>query len=108
MRNADITWDGTPFGLMATVDGAASKELLALGAGARPALILALDDPERYAAAHVLLTHLEMYEGKSIDNSAAEWNHLRVNLLANGTIQLYPEQRAELKAFWLKSLKRGA
>jgi hypothetical protein len=58
IANSDITWDGSYIGLTPRIEGEASKNVLALGAPATAALVAALDDPERFAAAHVLLTQI--------------------------------------------------
>ena len=105
IRNSDITWDGTYFGLMPRIDGRSSREVLAFGSASEPALLKALGDVERFAAAHVLLTHLN---GGSVETSGAAWNGLRVELSADGSVTLDPEQRAELKAHWEKARKGGA
>ena len=106
--NSDISWDGNYFGLTPKVNGMASKQLLAIGVKAEPSLVAALDDPERYAAAHVLLTQLQMNRGRKVEFSSSHWNHLRVELSPDGTVRLHPEQRSELKAFWRKELGHGA
>lgn len=99
LRNSDIEWDGTFVGLWPHVKGEAAKRLLALGERASPALRAALDDPEKFATAHVLLTHLEM---NKYEVSVSHWNGLKVDIHADGTVDLYPEQMPEIKAMWVK------
>ena len=106
IRNSDIAWDGNYFGLLPRIEGQASKSVMALGESAVSALIRALDDPSRFAAAHVLLTEIKM-RGVSRPLSARDWNGLRVELSADGHVQLHPEQREELKVFW-RERNRGA
>ncbi len=99
IRNSDISWDGNLLGLMPQIHGSGSKKVLELGKAAVPDLVRALDDPDRFAAAHVLLTEIEM-AGVSRRLDAAQWNGMRVELFADGSVRLHPEQREELKAFW--------
>jgi len=56
INNDDIGWSGTYYGLWADVRGAEAKKLLEIGPAARPYLLEALDDPEKFVVAHVLLT----------------------------------------------------
>jgi hypothetical protein len=64
-------------------------------------LIDALDDPDRFAAAHVLLTEIEV-GGGGLTGSGQGWNGLRVDLSPEGRVLFHEEQREELKAFWRK------
>jgi len=106
IRNSDISWDGTFVGLVPRITGAGSAEVLKLRDSAIPALVGALDDADRFAAAHVLLTQIQM-AGVDRPLSASQWNGLRVELSADGSVRVYPEQREELKAFW-RARKGGA
>jgi hypothetical protein len=99
IRNSDITWDGTFVGLVPRVTGSNSVAVLKLEDAAVPELLRALDSPDQFAAAHVLLTQIAM-NGQSYHVTASEWNGMQVGLLADGTVQLHPEQRDQLKAFW--------
>src|SRR5438105_1383540 len=56
LRNSDIYWDGNLFGLYPTIKGAPAKRLVEIGPPARPALLIALRDPDKFATAHVVLT----------------------------------------------------
>jgi hypothetical protein len=106
IKNSDISWDGTYVGLIPRITGAGSAEVLKVGDAAVPALIGALDEPDKFAAAHVLLTQIQM-AGVDRPLSASQWNGLRVDLSADGSVRVYPEQREELKAFW-RARKGGA
>jgi hypothetical protein len=97
LRNSDITWDGTYFGLEARVSGEPARYLAAHPDASRPHLLAALEDPERFAAAHVLLS---LAAGiPSLTSSTTQFNGLVVSLGPNG-VEIRPEQRRELQAFW--------
>lgn len=102
LRNSDVEWDGNYFGLKPTISGSSAKYLADNAKIARKYLLNALDDPEQFAVAHVLLTELQ--EGASYSVSATHWNGLRVTLHADGRVQLFPEDRSALKEFWHKKL----
>jgi hypothetical protein len=63
----------------------------------RPFLIAALGDESRFVAAHVLLTQLQR---GSHPVSAAEWNHLRVELHADGRVVIPSGQREQIQKLW--------
>lgn len=103
LRNSDVDWDGGLFGLMEIVRGSTAHALIDNGRRSTPALVQALDDPQKFAAAHVLLTKLWQ---DSYPVSAAEWNHLRVTLHASGACQTYPQQIPEIQAYWAEELSQ--
>ena len=102
LDNADVDWDGTYSGLMPRVRGEAAERLIEFGPAADSALVRALGDPHRFAAAHVVLTTIHVTE---LELSASEWNGLRVDLPADGRTRLFPEQRAELQRRWRERLR---
>src|SRR5688500_6918042 len=71
LNNSDITWDGNFFGLAPQISGAVAKRLVEIGPAADEALIGALADPQRFAAAHVMLTTIHTEE---VTLSGGEWN----------------------------------
>ena len=97
LTNADIRWDGTDLGLHPFVEGRPANKLLGLGKLASPALRKALSDPNKFVAAHVLLTQIEK---KKYQISASRWNNLSVNLHADGTVNYLPEQITKIMAMW--------
>ncbi len=99
LRNADVTWDGNYFGLQPTIEGKTAKQLLVLGKQASPALRKALSDTDKFVAAHVLLTKTEE---KEYQVSGSHWNNLKVDLHADGTVDLHPEQIEKIIAMWNK------
>ena len=97
IHNSDVNFDGTYFGLMERIEGPASCEVLKADAPAVPALLEALHDRERYIAAHVLLTYIVDREWRL---SASNWNGLKVDLLANGSIVFDPADQEVLRERW--------
>lgn len=81
ISNDDITWEGTLLGLYPMVRGEEPRKLLTLGREAVPGFRAALAHPDKYAAAHVLLT---LIEGEEVELSSTHWNGLRVSLTADG------------------------
>ena len=101
LRNDEVRWDGTWAGLVPHTEGRNGKSLLELGERAIPALVAALDDPEKFAAAHVLLT---LIRKRPYSTSGSHWNRLRVSIRSDGAADLHPEQIPEIKAFWETTL----
>ena len=97
LTNDDVAWNGNFLGLQPTIKGSTAKQLLSLGGQASPALRKALSEPGKFAAAHVLLTQIEK---KEYQISASHWNNLKVDLHADGTVDLHPEQIGKIKALW--------
>jgi hypothetical protein len=101
LDNSDVQWDGTYVGLMPRITGTAASGLVSVGPPAYPALMAALRDAKKFAAAHVVLTTIR--QGR-YTSSASHWNGLRVTLKANGRTILYPEQRPDLQRYWRHQL----
>jgi hypothetical protein len=99
IRNDHIRWDGNFFGLQVSSVGDAEQRVLDCGAACRPFLVAALADESRFVAAHVLLT--KMQKG-SVPISAAEWNHLKVTLHADGGVEIASGQQAEIQRLWTR------
>ncbi len=96
IRNEHVTWDGNYLGLRVRTLGESEQRVLAAGASCRPFLVEALNDESRYVAAHVLLTKME----RTYPLSAAEWNHLRVELHADGRVEIPDGQRPQIQRLW--------
>jgi hypothetical protein len=96
LSNGDVVWDGNTFGLHPAIESDAAKAARAQGAAAIPGLLEALDDPDRFVAAHVVLTQVA-----GVTYSAfPAWNGLAVLLEADGTTEIDPGQRAVLARRW--------
>jgi hypothetical protein len=99
ISNDHIRWDGNFLGLQVSSMGEAEQRVLSCGSACRPLLIAALADKSRFIAAHVLLTKMQ---NGSIQLSAAEWNHLKVMLHADGRVEIPAGQQAEIQSLWSK------
>ena len=94
--NRDVTWDANFLGLAPSVPQSATEQAFELGDAAIPELIEALADPERFVAAHVLLTQVSGVEYE-VEES---WNGLEVELAPTGEARIDPEQRHHLADRW--------
>lgn len=97
LKNSDIIWEGTSFGLYPAIMDKEAQIILKQGEAAAPGLRGALSDTNKFAIAHVLLT---MIVKKEFPASAEHWNGLRVDLAADGTVKLHPEQMDQIKKMW--------
>lgn len=97
LSNDDIHWDGTYSGLMPVSFGWPARLILLRGRGCVPRLVRALDDDSRFAAAHVLLSYL-LQSSRFL--SGGDWDHLHVDLTADGRTVISTSQKAELKQLW--------
>lgn len=97
LKNSDIIWEGTSFGLYPAIMNKETQIILKQGEAAVPGLRGALSDTGKFAVAHVLLT---MIGKKEFPASAEHWNGLRVDLEADGTVKLHPEQMDQIKKMW--------
>ena len=93
--NNAVHWYGTRYGLHPALSDEAEAVRMQ-GEAIIPALIGALDDPDRFVTAHVLLTRLA---GVQYDTFPA-WNGLDVELRADGNVVIDPDQAPVLAARW--------
>jgi hypothetical protein len=72
---------------------------------AEPYLLRALDDPERWVAAHVLLTRRwgRKNPGYSFQTEI-EWNGLDVNIFADNSVHIEEGQRPAIRQYWIEKL----
>ena len=101
LRNSDITWGGSYGGFTPRTTGDTARAIRQRGISATPLLVEALDDPQRFAAAHVVLTEMHFW-GRSFHSTP--WNGLRVTLYGDGTVDLHSEQMPSIKEFWDREL----
>jgi hypothetical protein len=94
LAQVEVRWTGTYVGLEPTTTGA--DEVAARGADAVPDLLAALDDPETFVAAHVLLTRASGVRYESLPT----WNGLAVELQPDGAAVVDPAQRLGLAERW--------
>ena len=97
LSNHDVQVDGNIIGLDVRIDGKAAEEIAKLGTIANASLQSALDDPKRFAAAHVHLTKINQ---NRYFVSASHWNGLELDLFADGSVDFHLEQIPKLKQYW--------
>jgi hypothetical protein len=97
--NDAIEWTGQRYGLKpylepppVGLEQAGADEVAAIA----PALVEALDDPDRYVVAHVLLTRLSRVSHETFPG----WNGLAVELAVDGSSRVDPAQRETLARRW--------
>jgi len=90
ISNDQVRIDGNIIGLVAQFDTHAAQQVRSYGPRANRALIVALNDPDRFAAAHVLLTQINC--PGYIFGDTAKWNELEIDL--------DPEQIPHLQEYW--------
>ena len=110
LSNDDIDWDHRNWStVMPRIEGKTAKSILALGPKSKPALLKAMDDPKKFAAAHVLLSSIHKSNFPVVqsiftnDAIIACYNHMRIDFSAT-SINFHPKQRAGLKRFWKHEL----
>ncbi len=96
VANTEVRWEGTDVGLMPELVTGQSEAISSLNEGAIPDLIEALSDRELFVVAHVLLTRVSGVEYTAFP----AWNHLAVEIGADGSVTIDPEQRHRLAAAW--------
>jgi hypothetical protein len=104
IHNHDITWDLFPGGLLPDVAGATLLVSRYSGPEVTEQLVSALDDPNRFVAAHVVLSARLL---KEVDQTGGnQFDHLLVHLGTPTPID--PAQRTMLKKLWVDRLKPKA
>jgi len=110
LSNDDIDWDHRNWAtVMPRIEGKTAKSILALGPKSKPALLKAMDDPKKFAAAHVLLSSIHksnfpvIQSAFTSDAIIAFYNHMRIDFRAT-SIDFHPKQRTGLKRFWKREL----
>lgn len=96
IKNSDVDFQGEYPGIMTYVSGA-SKEINKIGVEAVPFLYEALKDPNRYVAAHVLLTNIVL---KKFVLSSKHWNHLVIDDFGPASNRTVKDQRVAIDKFW--------
>ena len=90
---APVEWEGNEAGLKPFLS---PEDERALGAVDVPALLDALEDEDRFVAAHVALTRRSGVSHETFPT----WNGLAVTLRASGEASVDPAQRARLAERW--------
>ncbi len=100
LTNADVSWDGTPFGLEPRLSDAASNVLMQ-GSAAVSGLREALNDSGRVVVAHVILTKMRR---EPFEVSGSQWNGLQVDLFADGRVEYDRDNLKEVQSHWRRVL----
>jgi hypothetical protein len=97
---------------MAEAIGEDERWILNTRADPDPFLLAALDDPQRWVAAHVLLTERHMAElGQRPDAplryrwGTSNYNGMRADMSYRGVVIIDEKQRTEIRAFWITLLQ---
>ena len=98
IHNDHIKWFGGIGSVGVESMGEPERRLVALGSGCRQSLINALDDTSRFVAAHVLLTTITRRHFPG--NPYSYWNHLEVNLYADGHVDIPVAQKDKIRRLW--------
>lgn len=97
IRNDNVKWSGTIVGIMPTELVGPTLTLRDSKENINPMLVEALLDQERFVAAHVLLT-LRVPESNT--TKEGEWNHLKIQLFADGKVSFEENNLYELWRYW--------
>lgn len=97
IKNSDVIWHGTTFGWMPSAIGTTSEVARHFQAESVPQLIDALKDPDRFVAAHIILSDCAVSEYERDDF----WiNGLAINSGPDGLPAFQPEQGIALHGKW--------
>jgi hypothetical protein len=106
IRNEGIEIDGTDAGLLAWVVGEHERWVLTTPLNPYPYLLRALEDPDRWIAAHVLLSERWLRDtGTIITSTGTDYNGLEIILYADGTKVADLGQQAKIKEHWSRVLQ---
>lgn len=96
-KNSAVFWDGNISGLDPILESSEAQQIRKEGITAKEKLLAALADPDRYVAAHVLLTRIA---NKRFKVSGRQWNELHVILHADSTVTYDPKDMYVLQRKW--------
>ncbi|MGV8966276.1 MAG: hypothetical protein ACOH2F_08350 [Cellulomonas sp.] len=100
LATGDVRWDGSDLGLLPHLPAEDERLVLTLDEDDIPALVDALDRPQTFVKAHVLLTRLTEVERETFPT----WNGLAVDIAADGSILVDPSQRPAIVERWQRWL----
>jgi hypothetical protein len=107
LSNKDVQVAGTYVGLWVDIQSPAAERLKRSGASANWVLESALGDPEKFAAAHILLSEINQRRGLldlGYVDTATHWNEMQISLYADGRVDFHKEQIPKLQEYWRKRL----
>jgi hypothetical protein len=105
ITNRDVQWDMTFFGLRPRLTGTSALVVSHWRAEMTGGLLSALDDPERFVAAHVLLSN-ELRT--SVNTNGDKYDELSVAMPAKGPAKIDRAQQDRIKKLWAARLKQPA
>jgi hypothetical protein len=102
ISNNQVRVDGGNLGLMVELETPAAQQIRRYGTRANSLLFAALKDPERFAAAHVLLTRINI---RQATRSGREWNGMRIGHVGHYGHDDFPrDQIPRLREYWKAQL----
>jgi hypothetical protein len=102
--NKDVEVHGGYLGLQVDLKSRAAEYLKRVGPSANKALERAIADPERFAAAHVLLSEINDNQS-NFSGSASHHNNMKITLYADERgVDFHAEQIPKLQEFWRNRL----
>jgi hypothetical protein len=104
ISNEGIEWVGDFIGMRPTLVGENEQLVETTHVNVDSWLMQALDDPNRWIAAHVLLTARHPECGTRFDTS--HWNGLEVRVRGDGPARIDPKQQDAIREFWRKRLAK--
>jgi hypothetical protein len=109
ISNNDVRWTGNFFGLEPRISGKTEEVAETLSDDDVPALIEALDDPQRFVAAHVLLAHVVPFYGP-ISGGSWLWLDVHWDIKPNGdnVYQYNTKNIPKLRRWWQDNIKQAA
>lgn len=105
VRNTDLHWDGTALGLQPRIVKPETLQRVGDRTKTDDQLVELLLDPDRFAAAHVVLT---MRRNALTSFDASQWNGLRVVLGPAGTARYERDDMATLHERWSTAVRSTA
>lgn len=93
--NSALQWSGTRYGLFPTFPEEVEK-IINEGESAVPVLLDALNSPQLFVTAHVILTRITGVRHETFPS----WNGLEVHIPATGDVEIDVEQRHRLAERW--------
>ncbi len=104
LSNKDVEVHGGYLGLQVDLKSRAAEYLKRVGPNANGALERAIGDPERFAAAHVLLSEINDNQS-NFSGSSSHHNNMKITLYGDsrGT-DFHAEQIPKLQEFWRNRL----
>ena len=102
LSNEDVAVDGGYAGLSIQISGEPAAYIESLGPEVNPWLQHALKDSRKFAAAHVLLSRINL--NQSTFGGVSKWNQMSVSLYGDGSVDFHEDQIPDLVDYWQQFL----